>query len=35
MAYQNCPFNVTPYDEGNLVKTPNLISVNYTKTFGQ
>ena len=30
MAYQNCPFNVTPYDEGNLVKTPNLISVNYT-----
>lgn len=30
MAYQNCPFDVTPYDEANLVKTPNLVSLNYT-----
>ncbi len=30
MAYQNCPFDVTPYDEANIVKTPNLVSVNYT-----
>ena len=26
----NCPFDVTPYDESNLVKTPNLINTNYT-----
>lgn len=30
MAYQNCPFDVTPYDEANLVKTPNLANLNYT-----
>ncbi len=26
----NCPFDVTPYDTSSLVKTPNLVSVNYT-----
>lgn len=30
MAYQNCPFDVTPYDEAQIVKTPNLVSLNYT-----
>jgi hypothetical protein len=30
MAYEGCPFDVTPYDTSNLVKTPNLVSVNYT-----
>jgi hypothetical protein len=30
MAYQNCPFEVTPYDQSGLIKTPTLISVNYT-----
>jgi len=30
MAYKNCPFEVTPYDTSNLVKTPNLVSLNYT-----
>lgn len=27
---QNCPFEVTPYDESSLVKTPQLINLNYT-----
>jgi hypothetical protein len=27
---QNCPFEVTPYDQSRLVKTPKLINVNYT-----
>lgn len=30
MAYEGCPFDVTPYDTSNLVKVPNLVSVNYT-----
>lgn len=30
MAYQNCPFEVTPYDTSSLIKTPNLVNVNYT-----
>lgn len=30
MALQNCPFEVTPYDKSNLVKTTELINVNYT-----
>jgi hypothetical protein len=30
MAYESCPFEVTPYDEANLIKTPNLVSLNYT-----
>jgi len=29
-AFENCPFDVTPYDESNLVKTPNLANLNYT-----
>ena len=28
--YEGCPFDVTPYDTSNLVKTPNLVNVNYT-----
>jgi hypothetical protein len=27
---ENCPFDVTPYDQSNLVKTPSLVSLNYT-----
>jgi hypothetical protein len=30
VTYTNCPFEVTPYDESSVVKTPPLISVNYT-----
>lgn len=30
MTLANCPFDVTPYDTSGLVKTPNLISLNYT-----
>lgn len=30
MEYEGCPFDVTPYDTSNLVKTPNLVSLNYT-----
>lgn len=30
MAFENCPFEVTPYDRSNVVKTPNLINLNYT-----
>ena len=30
MAFQNCPFEVTPYDESNIVKTPELVNLNYT-----
>lgn len=30
MAFQNCPFVVTPYDESNIIKTPDLINLNYT-----
>ena len=30
MNFQNCPFDVTPYDVSKLVKTPNLVNVNYT-----
>ena len=29
-AFENCPFDVTPYDESNLVKNPNLANLNYT-----
>lgn len=28
--YDNCPFEVTPYDTSQLVKTPKLVNVNYT-----
>lgn len=27
---QNCPFDITPYDQSSLVKTPNLVNLNYT-----
>jgi hypothetical protein len=30
MAIENCPFEVTPYDKSSLIKTPNLINLNYT-----
>ena len=30
MAFQNCPFDITPFDKSNLVKTPNLTNLNYT-----
>jgi len=30
MAFQNCPFEVTPYDESNIIKTPELVNLNYT-----
>lgn len=30
MSYENCPFDITPYDLSGLVKTPNLANVNYT-----
>ena len=30
MALENCPFEVTPFDKSNLVKTTELVSVNYT-----
>ena len=31
MAFEKgCPFNVTPYDKSNIVKTPQLKNVNYT-----
>ncbi len=30
MPLQNCPIDVTPYDQSQLVKTPNLINTNYT-----
>lgn len=30
MAFENCPFDVTPYDNTSIVKTPNLINLNYT-----
>ena len=30
MNFENCPFDVTPYDISSLVKTPNLVNVNYT-----
>jgi hypothetical protein len=30
MAYENCPFDITPYDQSNLVKVPNLVNLNYT-----
>lgn len=30
MSFDNCPFDVTPYDVSSLVKTPNLVNVNYT-----
>jgi len=30
MTFPNCPFDVTPYDVSSLVKTPNLVNVNYT-----
>lgn len=30
MAYTSCPFDVTPYDKSSVVKTPNMISLNYT-----
>lgn len=30
MTIEQCPFDVTPYDQSNLVKTPNLVNLNYT-----
>jgi len=30
MAYEGCPFDVTPYDKSNLIKTPKLVNINYT-----
>lgn len=30
MSFNNCPFDVTPYDKSNLIKTPNLVNLNYT-----
>ena len=30
MAFTNCPFDVTPYDKSSLIKTPNLVNLNYT-----
>jgi hypothetical protein len=30
MGYEGCPFDVTPYDTSNLIKTPKLANVNYT-----
>lgn len=30
MPLQNCPIDVTPYDQSQLVKTPQLVSTNYT-----
>ena len=30
MALENCPFNITPFDKSNLVKTTELVNVNYT-----
>ena len=30
MNFQNCPFDVTPYDVSSLVKKPNLVNLNYT-----
>lgn len=30
MPLQNCPIDVTPYDQSQLVKTPKLINTNYT-----
>jgi len=30
MAIESCPFEVTPYDTSNVIKTPNLVNLNYT-----
>jgi hypothetical protein len=30
MVEKNCPFDITPFDEGGLVETPELINLNYT-----
>lgn len=30
MPMEKCPFDVTPYDSSSMVKTPNLINLNYT-----
>jgi hypothetical protein len=30
MGFENCPFEVTPYDVSSLVKTPQLVNLNYT-----
>jgi hypothetical protein len=30
MALENCPFDVTPYDKSSIIKTPNLVNMNYT-----
>ena len=30
MEFDNCPLEVTPYDKSNIVKTPNLVNLNYT-----
>lgn len=30
MAIENCPFDVTPYDQSGLVKPPNRVTLNYT-----
>lgn len=30
MAYEGCPFDITPYDEANIIKTPTLVNLSYT-----
>lgn len=30
MPFENCPFEITPYDTANIVKTPKLVNLNYT-----
>lgn len=30
MAIENCPFDITPYDISGVVKTPDLVTLNYT-----
>ncbi len=30
MGYEGCPFDVTPYETSNLIKTPKLANMNYT-----
>lgn len=28
--YESCPFDITPYDQGNIIKNPQLVNLNYT-----
>lgn len=30
ITQQNCPFEITPYDTSGVIKTPNLVNLNYT-----